>query len=169
MQFIDSNQLSFGEEKLDGLINITITSLHEITTNYNKVNLVVVVLQNTTIRSVTIKHGSNTGNYVDLASILVGDQSEFYVTISFWEDHAKWVHKLNIGDIVVLTNMAFTVNKNHKVGKATEASVLYNFKNPGSSISSFKGKNPKIIIFKKNSLLEMKVFEREREVILIQF
>lgn len=100
-----------------------------------------VILQNTAVRSVAIKHGVNAGNFVDLASILVGDQSEFYVTISFWGDHAKWINKLNIGDIVVLTNMAFTVNKNRKVGKATESSGLYNFKYPGNNISSFKGKH----------------------------
>ena len=85
----------------------------------------------------------NTGNSVNLASILVGDQSEFYVTISFWGDHAKWVSKLSVGDIVLLTNMTFTVNRNRKIGKTTELTGLYNFKNPGIELSKFKGKKYK--------------------------
>ena len=134
--------------------DITITSLHEVAKNNNKVNLVVVVLQTTAVRNVTIKHGVDAGSIVDLASVLVGDQSEFYVTISFWGDQAKWVDKLYTGDIVVFTNLAFTVNKNRKVGKATEASSLCNFKNPGHECANFKGE----LFFSKTYILQMMLF-----------
>ena len=74
---------------------------------------------------------------MDLASILVGDQTEFFITISFWGDKAELVNKLSVGDIVILTNIAFTVTNNRKVGKATESSCLYNFRHSGNELLDY--------------------------------
>ena len=92
----------------------------------------VTILQKNPVNDITIKHGMNSGKSILISSILVGDQSDFYVTISFWRDHAKWVDKLNVGDIAVITNVVFDKAKGRKIGRTTNQSMLYNFKVPKS-------------------------------------
>jgi len=123
---------------------LQVKQLEDVTEN-KKVTLAVVVLQNSPMKSILVKHGLNTGNNINLASILVGDQSEFYITISFWDDHAYWVKELQVGDIIILTNAVFSTNKNRKIGKTSKSSILYNFGTPPLKFN-IQGKN-KLHIF----------------------
>ena len=99
-----------------------------------------VILQSTPVRAIAVHHGLDAGSSIDLASILVGDQTEFYTTISFWGENSKLVKNVRVGDVVLLTDIMFTITSNRKIGKTTESSRLCNFKHGNPLPKPSKGK-----------------------------
>ncbi|XP_066923989.1 uncharacterized protein [Clytia hemisphaerica] len=117
------------QESITKLSDIALTQLKDVKSSEEKVNLVVVILQSTPVRAIAVNHGLDAGSSIDLASVLVGDQTEFYTTISFWGEHSTLVRNVGVGDVVLLTDVMFTATGNRKIGKTTDSSTLCNFKN----------------------------------------
>ena len=40
-----------------------------------------------------------------ISSVLVGDESKSWVSVSFWDRHAQWVEHVQVGDVVILLGM----------------------------------------------------------------
>lgn len=90
-------------------------------------NTLVVVLQVNPSKSVQIKNGPNGGQFLTIASILVGDESLFYVKVTLWNKTCDWIKLLSIGDVIILENIASHKYHNERSLQTNGQSQLYNF------------------------------------------
>lgn len=106
---------------------IKLTCLKESVARKHLCNTLVVVLQVNPSNSVQIKNGPNKGEFVTIASILVGDESLFYVKVTLWNKACDWIKLLNIGDLIILENVASQKYRNERSLQTNGQSQLYHF------------------------------------------
>ena len=95
-------------------------------------NVLVVLLQCNPSKQVQIKKGINAGQFIKLASIMVGDSSMFYFNITLWNEASDWVDRFYIGDVILITNLLTQLYRGSVVGQTNTTSQVYNFHRPTS-------------------------------------
>ena len=113
--------------KFDIKEQIRLTCLKDSLARKYLCNTLVVVLQVNPSKSVQIKNGPNRGEFLTIASILVGDESLFYVKVTLWNKACDWTKLLSIGDVVILENIASQKYHNERFLQTNGQSQLYNF------------------------------------------
>lgn len=124
------NWFPANDVQFQGVKEIKILELDAAIKRRMKCNLLVVILQVTPSRLIDIKHGHMAGNQAELASIMVGDESMFYVTIMLWNKNACLSNHLGIGDIVVIKDIVFNTRNGKNIARSTDTSIIFNFGRP---------------------------------------
>ncbi|XP_028407002.1 shieldin complex subunit 2-like [Dendronephthya gigantea] len=81
------------------------TKLADCTQHRSTVNVFVVVLQVNPIKEMKINSGFSCGQFVKVASVLVGDPTKEYFKLTFWRKTAEWVNSLKEGDVLVVKRL----------------------------------------------------------------